>query len=180
MRKKVLIAVADGSEEMETVIPADVLRRAGAEVILASVNQLEIKASRGIKLIADKLIAACEKENFDLIILPGGMPGAEHLRDSVILKNMLQKQAAAGKLIAAICAAPVVVLQHHDLLDGKKATCHPAMLPELKNSSKERVVVSDNIITSQGPGTAAEFALKLVELLFNAATKQKVAAGLVA
>lgn len=179
MRKKVLIAIADGSEEMETVIPADVLRRAGADVTLASVNKLEITASRGIKLIADKLIAECEKENFDLIVLPGGMPGAEHLRDSVILKNMLQKQAAAGKLIAAICAAPVVVLQHHGLLDGKKATCHPALLHELKNSSKERVVISDNIITSQGPGTAAEFALKLVELLIDAKTAQKVASGLV-
>jgi len=179
MRKKVLIAVADGSEEMETVIPADVLRRAGAEVTLASVDELEIQAARGIKLVADKLLSACENENFDLIVVPGGMPGAEHLRDSVVLKNMLQKQAAAGKLIAAICAAPVVVLQHHGLLDGKKATCHPAMLSELKNSSKERVVVSENIITSQGPGTATEFALKLVELLFDAATKQKVAAGMV-
>jgi protein deglycase len=179
MRKEILIVIADGVEEMEAVIPADVLRRAGAEVTFASIHNLTITAARGVKLVADKTLAECQDEKYDVIIIPGGMPGAENLRDNKLLAAMLKKQAEAGKLIAAICASPVVVLQHHGLLKGKMATCHPAMWNELENIKQDRVVVDGNIITSQGPGTAAEFALKLVVLLFDQAKADNIAQAMV-
>lgn len=179
MRKKVLIAVADGSEEMETIIPADILRRAGAEVTLASVDGMEIKASRGVKLVADALLKDCADQTYDLIFVPGGMPGTEHLRDSSLLTKMLKDQAQAKRLIAGICAAPALVLQHHGLLENKKATCHPHHFSDMKNLSTDLVVVDGNIITSQGPGTAMIFALKLAEILFDASSAAKVAKGLV-
>ena len=169
MRRRVLVPVAEGSEELETIGIVDTLRRSGAEVTVASVQDYEIIASRKVKLIADKLISDCTEEEYDLIALPGGLPGAEYLRDSKILTDMLLKQARSGKLYAAICASPVVVLQHHGLLEGKKATAHPALSDKLRDQSavEERVVVDGNCITSRGPGTVLEFAIKLIELLFD-------------
>ena len=169
MSKKVLVPIADGSEEIEAVCIIDVLRRAGAEVIVASVDGLQITASRGVKLVADQRLADCLNEAYNLIVLPGGMPGAEHLRDSKELEILLKRQQQKGLLYAAICASPAVVFQHHGLLDQRKATCHPNFVQSLKDTSKveSRVVVDGNCITSRGPGTALEFALKLVELLFD-------------
>jgi 4-methyl-5(b-hydroxyethyl)-thiazole monophosphate biosynthesis len=131
---------------------------------------LQVTASRGVKLVADTLIANCTGQTYDCIALPGGMPGAEHLRDSAELIGMLKKQKAAGRLYGAICASPAVALLPHGLLDGVKAvTCYPGMRGKLNPAqvSDERVVVDGNCVTSQGPGTAIEFALKLVELLFG-------------
>lgn len=169
MRKKVLVPIADGIEEIESVCIIDVLRRAGAEVTVASVDGLEVTASRGVKLVADKLIYDCTAETYDLIALPGGMPGAEHLRDSKTLQQMLADQKQQGRLYSAICASPAVVLSSMGLLDDKKATCHPAMADKLKClEAKDSPVVTDgNCITSRGPGTALEFALELVALLFD-------------
>ena len=169
MTRKVLVAIADGIEEIEAVCIIDVLRRAGADVTVASVNDLQITASRGVKITADKLISDCRDNTYDLIALPGGIPGAEHLRDSKELKILLMKQQQEGRLYAAICASPAVVLQHHDLLGERKATCHPYCSDQIKNktSIKERVVVDNNCITSRGPGTALDFAIKLVEMLYN-------------
>ena len=179
MGKKVLVAVADGCEELEAVAIIDVLRRAGAEVVVASVGELEITASRGVKIVADKVIADCANEAFDMIVLPGGMGGAEHLRDSVELIAMLKEQKAAGRFYAAICAAPAVVLQEHGLLEGA-ATCYPSLREKLKSVRAEdkSVVVSGNCITSQGPGTAIAFSLKLVELLFGGEMAKNVADGM--
>ena len=169
MPKKVLVPIADGSEEIEAVCIIDVLRRAGADVTVASVDGLQVTASRGVKIVADTLIADCAGTAFDLIALPGGMPGAEHLRDSVELIRLLRRQQAEGRLCAAICASPAVVLQHHGFLGGRKATSHPNFVDRLENREQadSRVVVDGNLITSRGPGTAIEFALKLVELLFG-------------
>jgi 4-methyl-5(b-hydroxyethyl)-thiazole monophosphate biosynthesis len=169
MAKKVLVPIADGSEEIEAVCLIDTLRRASAEVTVASVDRLQVTASRGVKLVADARISDCTGQTYDCIALPGGMPGAEHLRNSAELITMLKKQKQAGKLYAAICAAPAVALAPHGLLDGVKATCYPGMRSKLHPAyaSEERVVVDGNCITSQGPGTAIEFALKLVELLFG-------------
>jgi 4-methyl-5(b-hydroxyethyl)-thiazole monophosphate biosynthesis len=169
MSDQVLVPIADGSEEIEAVCIIDVLRRAGAEVTVASVNGLQVTASRGVKLVADALIADCAEREYALIALPGGMPGAEHLRDSPALERLLRRQAQAGRLYGAICAAPVVVLQHHGLLDGRRATCHPSFADQLANdeSVNERVVVDGPCITSRGPGTAIEFALQLVEQLYG-------------
>jgi len=191
---KVLLAVADGVEEIETVTVLDVLRRAGAEVVVATVaatsvtvgdKNLQIATTHGLKLIADKNIRDCVDEDFALIVLPGGMPGAENLRNSKELVAMLQRQKKAGRWFAAICAAPVTVLHHHGLLDGGvKATCYPSMVKKLGLTSKETLAivqqevvvdVEHHCVTSQGPGTAMAFALKLVELLFDQAKAQQLA-----
>jgi 4-methyl-5(b-hydroxyethyl)-thiazole monophosphate biosynthesis len=176
MAKRVLVPIADGSEEIEAVCIIDTLRRAGAEVTVASVEKLQVTASRGVKLVADAGIADCTSHTYDCIALPGGMPGAEHLRDSAELIEMLRKQKQAGRLYAAICAAPAVVLQHHRLIENVRATCYPAFRSKLDpaHASDDRVVVDGHCVTSQGPGTAIEFALKLVELLFGPAKAEEV------
>jgi 4-methyl-5(b-hydroxyethyl)-thiazole monophosphate biosynthesis len=182
MSKKVLVPIADGIEEIEAVCIIDVLRRAGAEVTVASVDKLQVTASRGVKLAADKLISQCAGETYDLIALPGGMPGAEHLRDCKELETMLKKQSKENRLFAAICASPAVVLLHHGLLGQHRATCHPNFVERLSNTEavESRVVVDGNLVTSRGPGTALEFALTLVELLFGKEKAVQTAAPMLA
>jgi len=177
MAKRVLVPIADGTEEIEAACIIDTLRRAGAEVTVASVGKLQVTASRGVKLVADTLIVNCTSQTYDCIALPGGMPGAEHLRDSTELIAMLKKQKQAGRLYAAICASPAVALHPHGLLDGVKATCYPSMQSKLNPAlaSDERVVVDGNCVTSQGPGTAIEFALKLIEELYGPQKAKEVA-----
>ncbi len=177
MAKKVLVPIADGCEEIEAVCIIDVLRRAGADVTVASVNQKQITASRGVKLVADRLISECADNTYDLIVLPGGMPGAEHLHDSKELTLLLQHQKEGGRLYAAICAAPAVVFQHHGLLTDRLATTHPNFVNQLANTEKvdSRVVVDGTCVTSRAPGTALEFALKLVELLYDEQKRKDVA-----
>jgi len=169
MAKRVLVPIADGSEEIEATCIIDTLRRAGADVTVASVAGRQVTASRGVKIVADAVITDCMDQTYDCIALPGGMPGAEHLRDSAPLITLLKKQKQAGRLYAAICASPAVALMPHGLLDGVRATCYPSLQGQLDaaNASDDRVVVDGNCVTSQGPGTAIEFALKLVELLFG-------------
>lgn len=181
MIKKVLVPIADGSEEIEAVCIIDVLRRAGAEVTVASVDKLQMTASRGVKIIADKLITDCTNETYDLIALPGGMPGAEHLRDSDALTAILKQQVSQGRYYSAICAAPVVVFKHHGLLGLKSATAHPAFASQLDNMDavESRVVVDGHCITSRGPGTAIEFALKIVELIYDKEKAEAIAMSMV-
>ncbi len=182
MAKRVLIPIADGTEEIEAVCIIDTLRRAGAEVTVASVDGLQVTACLRVKIVADTGIEDCAGQTYDCIALPGGMPGAEHLRDSAVLVTMLQQQKQAGRLYAALCAAPAVVLQHHGLLEKVRATCFPARRNMLDPAyaSDERVVVDGNCITSRGPGTAIEFALKLVELLFGPAKAKAVGSAMLA
>jgi 4-methyl-5(b-hydroxyethyl)-thiazole monophosphate biosynthesis len=180
MSKNVLVAIADGTEELEAVTIVDVLRRAKADVTVASVGSKQVTASRGVNLVADAVISDCAGKVYDLIALPGGMPGAEHLRDSSQLTDMLKAQAASGRLYAAICASPAVALKPHGLLKDKKATCYPSLLSELDNAEQAKVVVDGNCITSQGPATALEFSLKLVELLFSKEKSQEVANAMLA
>ncbi len=177
--KTCLIPIANGSEEMEAVIVADVLRRAQCHVTIASIEkQVMVECSRGVHIVADVLIADCLQEEYDVVVLPGGMPGAEHLRDNPYVTKILAKQRASDKHIAAICAAPQVVLDAQGLLDGRKATAHPAFSDKLSNKDcvEARVVSDKKVMTSRGPGTAFEFALSLVKLLFNE-TKAKEVAG---
>ena len=182
MEKTVLVPVADGTEELEAVAIIDVLRRAGATVTVASVTgNRQITASRGVVIVADALIEACAEKDYDLVVLPGGMPGAEHLRDSVDLIRILKRQREKERLYGAICASPAVVLAHHGLLEGRQATCHPSLVDQLpvKDRVDSRVVVDGNCLTSRGPGTAVEFALALVERLYGKDKREEVAAPMV-
>ncbi|MBN2129220.1 MAG: DJ-1/PfpI family protein [Sedimentisphaerales bacterium] len=177
MAKTALVPIADGTEEIEAACIIDTLRRAGIEVTVASVDALQVTASRGVKILADGRITDCVGRSYDCIALPGGMPGAEHLRDSAPLIAKLKEQKDAGRLYAAICASPAVVLHHHGLLKGLKATCFPAMQNQLdpQRVCRDRVVFDGNCVTSQGPATAIEFALKLVELLAGPDKARQVA-----
>ncbi len=180
--KTCLVAVADGTEELEAVAVIDTLRRAGVQVTVASVGGRQVACSRGVTLVADCLISACVQQSFDAIVLPGGLPGAEHLRDSAALTDLLRRQHAAGRLLAAICAAPAVVLQQHGLIGARRATCYPGCAPALENpdATGAAVVVDGPCITSRGPGTALPFALAIVCALCGEATADKVAAGMLA
>ncbi|VAI89195.1 unnamed protein product [Triticum turgidum subsp. durum] len=168
--KKVLVPIAMGTEEMEAVILAGVLRRAGADVTLASVEDgLEVEASYGTRIIADKSIAACADQVFDLVALPGGMPGSVRLRDNEILQRIMVRQAEEKRLYRAICAAPAVVLMPWGLHKGRKITCHPSFIGDLPTfrAVESNVQVSGELTTSRGPGTAFQFALSFVEQLFG-------------
>lgn len=180
MPKKVLVPIADDTEEIEAVCIIDTLRRAGADVTVASVGRQQVTASRGVKLVADTSIADCARQTFDCIALPGGMPGATHLAHSTQLIAKLKEQKQAGRLYAAICAAPAVVLKPHGLLDGLRATCYPSMQDQLdpKSVCRDRVVVDGQCVTGQGPAVAIEFALKLVELLYGPAKAKEVGQGM--
>ncbi|WP_019602728.1 DJ-1 family glyoxalase III [Teredinibacter turnerae] len=178
----VLVPIADGSEEIEAVTIIDVLVRAGAEVTVASVmERTGITASRGVKLDANCLIESCGQD-WDLIALPGGLPGADHLAQSAPLMALVRHQLAEQRLLAAICAAPAVVLGRHGLLADRVATCYPGFQGELASQARtvsvERVVEDGNLITSQGPGTAMEFSLALVTRLFGTEKATAVANGL--
>lgn len=189
MSKTVLVPISNGSEELEAVTIIDVLRRAGAEVRVASVapcDGMQICASRGTNIVADCRIADCvnctEQVLWDLIAVPGGLPGAEHLAASEELDQLLRSQVATGRLYAAICAAPYQVLATKGLLADKVATCHPMYHQQLEAkevNSESRVVVDGNCITSQGPGTALDFALELVEQLFGLVKREEIAAPMV-
>lgn len=173
MATNVLIPVANGSEDMEVVIIADVLRRAGIDVTIASVtDSLQLTLARGIQLTADALLNDVVNNDYDMIALPGGMPGAEALRDSPALIERLQLQQTQQNWLAAICAAPAVVLQHHDLVGGAYITCHPNFQAQLDSEycmAEEAVVIDEHhmLVTSQGPGTAMRFALTLIDVLLG-------------
>ncbi|GFS40013.1 class I glutamine amidotransferase-like superfamily protein [Actinidia rufa] len=179
--KKVLVPIGFGTEEMEAVIIVDVLRRAGADVTVASVEpELEIKASGGTRLVANTSISACCDEIFDLVALPGGMPGSVRLRDCEILRRITSKQAEEKRLYSAICAAPAVTLLPWGLLKKKKMTCHPAFSDKLPTfwAVKSNIQVSGELTTSRGPATSFEFAITLVEQLFGEFVAKAVAESL--
>lgn len=185
MTKQALVPIADGSEEIEAVTIIDVLRRAGVEVTVASVGvgkTKQITAARGTNIVADSFIADCADKAWDLIAVPGGIEGADHLASSEILDQLLRSQAQQGKFYAAICAAPAVVLGSKGLLADKTATSHPRFYQSLiakEVDTESRVVVDGNCITSQGPGTAIDFALELVEQICGIVKREEVASPLV-
>lgn len=163
---KVLVPVADGSEDIETVTIIDTLRRAHLEVTVASIGpQATVTASRGTRIVADCLFADAAPETFDLIALPGGTQGAEALGRHAPLIEKLRAQKSSGRWLAAICAAPALALAANGLLDDRRATCYPSFRDRLPKFSDEKVTVDGNLVTSQGPATALAFALKLIELL---------------
>jgi 4-methyl-5(b-hydroxyethyl)-thiazole monophosphate biosynthesis len=169
---KILIPLAKGFEEIEAVTNIDVLRRAGLEVSTAGIGSREIEGDHGIKVETDIEISDVNAEDFDAVVLPGGMPGAANLRDSNQLRNIIKKLNEDNKLCAAICAAPIV-LEAAGILDGKNATSYPGFDKDMSscNYKEENVVIDGNIITGRGPGVAMEFALALVEYLLDDKTR---------
>lgn len=176
--KRVLCLLIDGFEEIETVTPVDVLRRAGAEVVIASLREKTATGRCGIRVEADVLLDDIDFSDFDLLLIPGG-PGVGDLRKDGRAAVLAKDFASAGKPVAAICAAPLVLMDA-GLLAGKRFTAYPSVRPELGGGGDERVVVDGNLITSRGAGTALDFSLALVTHLFGQATAEKVAREIVA
>ncbi len=160
--------MAPGFEEIETITVVDILRRAGGRVTLAATQQGVLEGSRGVKVLPDCLLDDAINEDFDMVFLPGGQPGTSNLQADAQVREILEKMHAKQKYIAAICAAPMV-LKAVGILENKTFTSHPSVKDKLDGAlfSDSRVVVDGNIITSQSPGTAMEFAFKLVEILFG-------------
>lgn len=181
---EVLVTLADGTEEIEAVTIIDTLRRAGCQVVVAScADEQQVTCSRGVRVVADTMIDGCHNRLWDMIVLPGGLKGAEQLRDHITLSTLLQEQHNAQRWIAAICAAPAVILAQHGFLNNVRATCYPTFLQQLPHPELELniTVVRDDdskIITSQGPGTAMDFALELVAVLQNKEKAIHVAEGM--
>jgi len=166
--KNVLIPLAPGFEEIETITVVDILRRSGARVSIAGITDGVIEGARGVKLYADESINNVNSKNFDLIVLHGGQPGVENLKNDPRVAALLNEMESENKLIGAICAAPIF-LEENGFLNGRKRTSHPSVKASLLGDLylENRVVVDNNIITSRSPGTAMEFTFKLVELLFG-------------
>lgn len=178
MTQRAVITIADGVEDIECVTLIDVLRRAEVEVVVASIEgRRMVTCVHGTRLTADTMLVDVLAQDFDLIVLPGGMPGAQRLAEHEPLAERVRQQAKSGRLFAAICASPAVALQQYGVLRQRRMTCYPAFSDRLSGCSfvDQPVVVDGNCITSQGPGTALEFALTLVEQLLGKAQRKRVA-----
>lgn len=179
---RILVPLAQGCEELEAITLTDLMVRAGFDVTTAGLDDRPVTASRGMKLIPDTTIDSVRDELFDLIVLPGGLPGADHLRDNVHVQHLLKNHAAHDRLVGAICAAPKA-LASAGLLNGRKATGYPGTLEALNDDSisisHAPVEIDGRIVTSRGPGTAMDFALTLIELLGGRALRDSVNAQLV-
>jgi 4-methyl-5(b-hydroxyethyl)-thiazole monophosphate biosynthesis len=162
--KKVCVLLADGFEEIEALTVSDIMRRADVTCDLVSIAEKQVKSSHGLIVEADKIFS--EDMHYDLIVIPGGIPGATNLRDDERVVRFVKKQNKEGKLIGAICAGPIV-LGRAEITEGKNITSYPGYEDELPNCEylEEAVVVDKNIITSRGPATAMAFAYKLLEML---------------
>ncbi len=178
----VLVPLAHGFEDLEAVTIVDILRRAGIAVVTAGLEPGLVLGSRGTRVQPDATLDDALAMDYDLVALPGGLPGADHLRDDPRIRALLLKMAASGKHTAAICAAPMA-LAAAGLLDGKRATAYPGVLDnlDLPHTDKRRdpVVVDGKVVTSRGPGTAMDFALTLIEVLAGREKRDQVEAGLV-
>jgi 4-methyl-5(b-hydroxyethyl)-thiazole monophosphate biosynthesis len=179
---RVLVPLAQGCEELEAVTITDILTRGGVEVVTAGLDDKPVKASRGMTLLPDVNLEQVIDDDFDMIVLPGGLPGADNLNNDPRIHQLLKRLASEGNYTAAICAAPKV-LADAGLLDGRKATSYPGVLDKMDlprvDVQLERVVVDDKVITSRGPGTAMDFALELVEKLVGHEKRAEVEKGLV-
>jgi 4-methyl-5(b-hydroxyethyl)-thiazole monophosphate biosynthesis len=180
--KKVMIHFADGFEEVEAITPVDVLRRAGCEVVMVSVTgKKEVTSKRGVVVMTDKNFNEINYDEADMIVLPGGQPGANNLNKHEGLKKQIINFNTQGKFIAAICAAPLV-LGSAGILKGKKATCFPGTESLLTgaNCTGRPVETDGNIITGKGPGVALAFSLALVEKLQGKPVADEVKEAMIA
>lgn len=174
---RVLIPLAQGCEELEAVTIIDLLRRANIEVVTAGLQEGPVTCSRKTVLVPDTELDSVIDELFDMIVLPGGLPGANHLRDDQRIVQLLQTMNSAGKIIAAICAAPKV-LAEAGVLANKRVTAYTGALSEYNDQAIDvtntPLVIDNNVITSRGPGTAMDFALALIEQLLGKEARDQV------
>lgn len=178
--KNVYVFLADGFEEIEALATVDVLRRAGVKVTTVSINPAEVvTGAHGVPVVADVLFDDAALADADLLVLPGGMPGAANLDAHEGVCAALKAQAESGKCLAAICAAPMV-LGHLSLLVGKKATCYPGFEGELDGAEYTAAPVEKdgNIITGKGPAVVLPFAYALAETLVGGEVVAQVKAGM--
>ena len=183
--KNVLVLLAEGFEEVEAITPVDYLRRAEISVTTAAIgSDLAVSGAHDIQINADTCLENVISEGsgkWDAIIVPGGIPGVDNIAASKGAGDFIKEMASSGKLVAAICAAPPRVLFPLGLLDGKKYTCYPGAEGKVISSGgtserkPEKVVVDGNLITSQGPGTAAPFAFAIIDKLLGDGEGEKIA-----
>jgi len=177
----VLIPLAEGAEELEAVTVIDLLRRAGIEVVVAGLQAGPVKCARGTVIQPDATLDTAVRRDYDMIVLPGGQPGATNLENDARVVKLLKTMAAKNKYTAAICAAPQV-LAVAGLLDGRRATSFPGSLDNTRfptiHIETLDVVTDGRVVTSRGPGTAMDFALELVRLLAGDGKRNQVEAGL--
>jgi protein deglycase len=173
--KRAAVLFADGFEEVEGLTPVDLLRRSGMEVQMVGVTGMRVTG--GHDIVVDVDVSAEEaKGPFDAVVIPGGMPGASHVAESRAAVALIKGNFERGALVAAICAAPAVVLEPLGLIKGKRVTCYPGFETRIVSAAFEetRVVVDGNIITSRGPGTAAEFSVAIIQYLLGAEKADEV------
>ncbi len=179
---KVAIFLADGFEEIEGLTVVDIVRRANIEIDMISINgRLEVKGSHGIQVKADKILADIDKDDYNLLVLPGGKVGTENLENCEDLLDMIGYFYGAGKYIAAICAAPSI-FAHRGFLMGKKATCHPAFEEHLEKGgaflTRNSVEIDSGIITGQGMGASVAFGLAIAGILAGEETANNIASAI--
>ena len=178
---KVYVFLADGFEDVEALIPVDVLRRGGVEVVTVSTTEFPlVESAHGVNIEADVQFDQCDFSDADLLMLPGGMPGASNLFEHEGVCQAVKAQAAAGKKVAAICAAPAVVLAQLGILDGKRATCYPGFEKMLTKTdyTGDLVTVDGNITTGEGPAAAFPYAYELLSQLVDKQTSDQIAEGM--
>lgn len=179
---KVYVFLANGFEDVEALIPVDVLRRGGVEVVTVSIveGSQVVETAHQVKIVADAMFNDCDFSDADLLMLPGGMPGASNLYEHKGVRKAVQAQNEAKKKIAAICAAPAVVLAQLGILRGKRATCYPGFekLFEGVEYTGELCTVDGNVTTGEGPAAAFPFAYSLLAQLVDEQTAHQIAVGM--
>ncbi len=179
MTKTVLVPLAQGCEELEAVTIIDLLRRAGIEVVVAGLEDGPVTASRGVRLLPDMSLDEALQRDYDMVALPGGLPGSDHLANDQRISGILRDMTASGRFVGAVCAAPKV-LARNGLLDGRKATAFPGVLqaehhPDITG---EAVTRDGSVITSRSVGTVMDFALALVEALLGREKREQLESSL--
>ena len=169
---KVVVVLADGFEDSEAIVTQDVVKRGGIDVVLAGLSKKIIESSRGVKVITNELFSSDAARRYDGIVLPGGR-GYRYLLQSSTVGTVLKEFNKSKKLIAAICAAPVV-LAENGILDDVKATVYPGFEKKIPHPRDGDVIVDGNVITARGPGAAFKFGLKIVEYLSGAQVAKRV------
>jgi 4-methyl-5(b-hydroxyethyl)-thiazole monophosphate biosynthesis len=173
---RILVPLAEGFEEIEAISVIDILRRADVEVVTAGLKEGLMEGSHKVKVLPDTTLEKIDYRDFDGLVLPGGAPGFINLGNDERILNMAREMDRAGKCVAAICAAPSVLIKA-GVLQGRRATVSSsgkAQVEECADFSEDRVVVDRNLVTSRSPGTAVEFALKLVEVLVGKEKMEQV------